>query len=75
MVLSVEEWRPYLFGSYFLIKTDHFSLKCLLEQKMTTPFQSKWLPKLMGFDYEVFHRKGGENIAVDDLSMVLEAPN
>ncbi|GJT35646.1 retrotransposable element Tf2 [Tanacetum coccineum] len=31
---------------------DHFSLKYLLDQKITTPTQMKWLPKLMGFDYE-----------------------
>ena len=30
----------------------------------------KWLPKLMGFDYEVKYKKGVENAAVDALSRV-----
>jgi len=31
VVLGVEKWRPYLLGRRFVIKTDHFSLKYLLE--------------------------------------------
>ena len=56
VVLAVEKWRPYLLGRHFVLKTDHFSLKYLLEQKITTAFQGKWLSKLMGFDYEICYR-------------------
>jgi len=58
VVLAVENWRPYLLGRHFVIKTDHFSLKYLMEQKITSSFQSKWLRKLMGYDYEICYRKG-----------------
>ncbi|GJZ58922.1 hypothetical protein Tco_0614738 [Tanacetum coccineum] len=37
---------------------------------ITTSFQSKWLPKLLGFDYEIEYKKGKENVVVDALSMV-----
>ena len=73
MVLAVEKWRPYLLGRHFIIKTDHFNLKYLLEQKITTPFQSKWLPKLTGFNYEIVYRKGKLNVAADSLSRILGA--
>ncbi|GJV20478.1 transposon ty3-G gag-pol polyprotein [Tanacetum coccineum] len=39
-------------------------------QKITTPFQSKWLPKLLGFDYEIEYKKGKENVVADALSRV-----
>ena len=68
VVLAVEHWRPYLLGRHFIIKTDHFSLKYLLGQKLTTVFQSKWLPKLMGYDYEIHFRQGKENLVADGLS-------
>ncbi|GJY52038.1 putative mitochondrial protein [Tanacetum coccineum] len=70
IVYALEKWRGYLFDRHFKIKTDHFSLKYLLDQRMSTPIQLKWLPKLMGFDYEIQYKKGVENVATDALSML-----
>ena len=68
VVYAVEKWKPYVIGRYFIIKTDPFSLKYLLEQKISTPFQSKLLPKLLGLDYNILYRKGSENTVADALS-------
>ncbi|GJS53570.1 putative mitochondrial protein [Tanacetum coccineum] len=54
-------------GKGIRVVTDHFSLKYLLNQKLTTPFQFKWLPKLR-YDYEVVYKKGSENVVADALS-------
>jgi len=37
VVKAVRKWRPYLLGKSFVIKTDHQSLKYLLEQRISTP--------------------------------------
>nr|GEY85866.1 hypothetical protein [Tanacetum cinerariifolium] len=55
---------------HFKIRTDHFSLKYLLNQKLTTPFQLKRLPKLLGYDYEIVYKKGVDNGVVDAFSRV-----
>jgi hypothetical protein len=39
LVQAVWHWRPYLWGRPFLIKTDHFSLKFLLDQRLATILQ------------------------------------
>jgi hypothetical protein len=70
VVKAVRKWRPYLLGRSFVIKTDHRSLKYLLEQRLTTPSQARWLPKIMGFDYTIQYRKGKENQGTDALSRV-----
>ena len=70
VVKAVRKWRSYLLGRSFVIKTDHRSLKYLLEQRLTTPSQARWLPKIMGFDYTIQYRKGKENQGADALSRV-----
>nr|GEU85711.1 gypsy/Ty3 retroelement polyprotein [Tanacetum cinerariifolium] len=70
VLLALEKWRGYLMDKHFIIKTDHFSLKYLLDQRIITPTQMKWLPKLIGFYYEVVYKKGSENGPVDALSRV-----
>ena len=57
-------------GRAFIIKTDQKSLKHLLEQKLSTPFQQFWLSKLMGFDYVIQYKSGSDNLVADALSRV-----
>jgi hypothetical protein len=58
IVKTIRKWRHYLLGKPFIVRTDHKSLKYLLEQRITTPAQTRWLPKLMGYDYILSIRKG-----------------
>jgi len=73
VVFAVKKWRHYLLGRHFIIKTDYFNLKYLMQQKITTEFQSKWLSKLMGFDYEICYKNGKENVVADRLSRISAA--
>ncbi|XP_070682337.1 uncharacterized protein [Malus domestica] len=68
IVYTIKKWQNYLQGRHFIIKTDHNSLKYFLSQRTNTPFQQKWVSKLLGFDYEVQYRHGKENIVADALS-------
>lgn len=53
VVFAVQKWEQYLVHQPFVIKTDQKSLKWLLENKISTPFQQFWLSKLMGYSYEI----------------------
>ena len=64
----VKKWNSYLTGRHFHIRTEHYSLKFLLDQKANTPAQQAWLVKMMGYDFEVSFRKGSSNTVVDALS-------
>ncbi|GJU41624.1 gypsy/ty3 retroelement polyprotein [Tanacetum coccineum] len=55
VLLALKKWRRYL-------------LKYLLDQRITTSDQIKWLPKLMGYDYEVVYKHGKDNVVADALS-------
>ena len=68
IVYAVSKWHQYLSGRHFTIRTDHHSLKYLLQQRITFPGQHSWLTKLMGYDYDICYKKGKDNVAADALS-------
>nr|XP_023879731.1 uncharacterized protein LOC111992135 [Quercus suber] len=68
LATAVKKWRPYLLGRPFIVRTDHQSLKFLLEQRIATPAQQKWLAKLLGYAFIVEYKKGIENKVADALS-------
>jgi hypothetical protein len=63
LVYVVRHWWPYLWGHRFLIKTDHYSLKYLLDQRLATIPQYHWVEKLLGFDFSIEY-----NVVTDALS-------
>lgn len=69
---AITHWRPYLWGRSFVVRTDHYSLKYFLDQRVTTFPQQHWLSKLLGFDFVVEYRAGRENIVADALSRQTE---
>jgi len=59
------------------VRTDHKSLKEMQTQVIQTPEQQAWLPKLLGYNFDIEYKKGTENQAADGLSrsfMALSQP-
>ena len=72
LATAIKKWRPYLLGRPFVVKTDHQSLKFLLEQRIGTPAQQKWITKLMEYSFAVEYKKGIDNKVADALSRKLD---
>ncbi|XP_057453401.1 uncharacterized protein LOC130745246 [Lotus japonicus] len=68
LVHAVTKWHQYLAIQPFTILTDQQSLKFLLEQRLSTPAQYRWVTKLMGLSYVIQYKKGKENVVADALS-------
>lgn len=68
VVHAIKKWDHYLGPRKFLIRTDHGSLKYLLEKRITTTQQQKHIAKLFGYDLEISYKKGVDNGAADALS-------
>ena len=68
LVQAVRHWHPYLWGRHFLIRTDHYSLKFLLDQRLSTVPQHQWISKLFGFNFTIEYRPGRLNTVADVLS-------
>jgi hypothetical protein len=50
------------------VRTDHYSLKFLLDQRLSTVPQHQWISKLFGFDFTAEYRPGRLNTVADALS-------
>lgn len=58
LVQAVRHWRPYLWGRSFMIRTDHYALKFLIDQRLSIVPQHQWVSKLFGFDFTTEFRPG-----------------
>lgn len=74
IVEAVQVWRPYLLGRKFRIVTDQQPLKHMLEQRIITPEQQRFVSKLMGFEFEIMYRPGRQNSVADALSRRTDGP-
>jgi hypothetical protein len=48
LVQAVHHWRPYLWGRNFIVRTDHYALKYILDQRLSTVPQHQWISKVLG---------------------------
>lgn len=74
LVKAVRHWRPYLWPRSLIVRTGHFALKYLLDQRLSTIPQHTWVSKLFGYDFSVEFKPGRQNAAADALSRRDEPP-
>lgn len=68
IINAVEKWKPYLLRRHFVIKTEHQSLKLLMEQKIIITIQHKGFIKLLGLDFSIQYKRGKDNGVAGALS-------
>src|ERR1044072_3054256 len=68
LVHAISKWHQYLSIQPFVILSDQHNLKFLLEQRLSTSAQYRWVTKLMGLSYVIQYKKGLENVATYSLS-------
>ncbi|KAJ1134269.1 hypothetical protein NDU88_000722 [Pleurodeles waltl] len=68
VVWALKKLRPYLFGTHFIVQTDHKPLLWLKQMKGENPKLLRWSISLQGMDYTVEHRPGSTHSNADGLS-------
>ena len=71
VVWAVKKLRPYLYGRPFIVKTDHASLKWLLNLKDHNGRLMRWALLLQDYTYVIVHRSGKANANADALSRLI----
>jgi hypothetical protein len=65
---ALPKFRQYLVGARFVVKSNHNSLKYLLEKKDLNERQQKWVSRIQAYDFDIEFVKGKNNVVVDALS-------
>ena len=70
VITFTRQYRHYLLGRKFLVRTDHNSLTWLMRFKDAEGQLARWLEELAQFDIQILHRKGSQHTNADALSRV-----
>ena len=68
IVWSIDKFHRYLFGSKFILETDHEPLRYLQTAKTLNPRIMRWALKLQPYSFRIVAIRGRDNIGADCLS-------
>lgn len=72
VIHALKIWRHYLYGSKFVVLTDHESIKYFCDRLKLRRKKARWTDLMQDFDMEIRYRKGSENSVADALSRIGE---
>ena len=73
VVRFTRQYRHYLLGRPFIIRTDHSSLTWLLNFKYPQGQIARWMEELQQYSMTIVHRPGGKHSNADALSRIPSA--
>ena len=68
VVRFTRQYRHYLLGRPFLVRTDHSSLTWLMRFRQANGQLARWLEELSQYDFTIAHRAGHKHGNADSLS-------
>jgi hypothetical protein len=68
IVFSIEHFKQYLYGSKFLVNTDHQALIHIHRTKKNHPRLQRWLLELQNYDFQIKYKEGKKHTNADGLS-------
>ena len=69
-VIFLQEFRHYILGQEFVLRTDHNSLRWIFSFKAPQGQLSRWLEVLSQYNFKIIHREGKKHGNADALSQM-----
>nr|GEU67135.1 putative reverse transcriptase domain-containing protein [Tanacetum cinerariifolium] len=68
VVFTLRLWRHYLYGTKYVVYTDHKSLQYIIDKKELNMRQRRWIELLSDYDFEIRYHPRKANVVADALS-------
>ena len=77
IVFGVERFHTYVYGRTFHVITDHKPLLMIMDKPLTVapPRLQRMLIRLQGYNFQITHRPGRDNLLADSLSRLPSVHN
>jgi transposase InsO family protein len=72
VLYALRTFRPYLFGRFFRLLTDHKSLTYMLERPKVSSVILNWLDEILQFNFKMEHVPGILNLLPDKISRIYD---
>ena len=73
IVWGVQKFQSYLYGTEFIIETDHQPLKCVQRSKVANGRIMRWALMLQPYRYRIVVIRGKDNVGADYLSRAIRS--
>ena len=70
VVAFIWEFRHYLLGRQFIVRTDHSALRWIMTFKEPEGQVARWIEILSRFHFKIIHRNGLKHLNADSLSRI-----
>jgi transposase InsO family protein len=70
VVTFLRQFKQYLYGRHFTVRTDHSALTFLRKSKELIGQSGRWVEFIEEFDFEIVHRPGTSHANADAMSRV-----
>ena len=70
IIFAVKFFKPYLWGRKFRLRTDHASLRWLINFREPEGIVARWISILDTYDFVIEHRPGSKHGNADGLSRI-----
>ncbi|KAK3088259.1 hypothetical protein FSP39_016699 [Pinctada imbricata] len=70
VVVFIQQFKHFLLGREFIVRSDHSSLRWIMSFKEPTEQTARWLEILSRFNFKIEHRQGVKHGNADALSRV-----
>ncbi len=68
MSIACRQFHHYLWGTRFVIRTDHQPITTVFRQRTKSPRMNRWMLEMRDYRFRVEYKQGENNVVADQLS-------